>query len=424
VSKLTRRKFIAVSGLGTAGAITALGSRFAFAAPGSPETGDTIVAIFLRGGADGLSIAAPYDYPSYRQIRPNIALPPPGDNLGALPLDAASSPDAVFLTGIDGVLGLNPGLQPIYETLWAQGKLAVLPATGLPASESATRSHFEAETFVGRGSASPAVGGGWLGRMLNVMNPQSVIGGVNMANNINLLQGAQSASAVNDLRSFGINGFRDRERATTALAALNSGSDSISLEGQQVLATVERLQELNGANNSQGYPNSGIGQNLAQVSTLLKAELGLQAAAIDIGGWDTHGGQGNGDDSNGQFYQKMEELGTALRVFADDTNQLEEVTVIVLTEFGRTINENGNGGTDHGRAATYLAMGAGIQGGVFGDDYPDTITDGPRGDLEVLTDYRKPMAEIVMKRAGLASVEAVFPTYEGEGELGLAVPSA
>jgi uncharacterized protein (DUF1501 family) len=157
------------------------------------------------------------------------------------------------------------------------------------------------------------------------------------------------------------------------------------------------------------------------VSTLLKAQLGLQAAAIDVGGWDTHGDQGNAGDTNGRFYQLMDELGSALRAFADDTNQLEEVTVVVLTEFGRTINENGNRGTDHGRAATYLAMGAGIQGGVFGDDYPDAIQDGPEGDLAVLTDYRKPMAEIVMKRAGVAAVDTVFPTYAGTGELGLAL---
>ena len=423
MSSLTRRKFLALSGVGAAGAVTAFGTRFAFAAPGSPETGDTIVAIFLRGGADGLSIAAPYDYPSYRQLRPNIALPPPGANLGALPLNSASSPTAAFPTGIEGVLGLNPGLQPIYDTLWTAGKLAVLPATGMPASESSTRSHFEAETFVGRGSASSSVGGGWLGRMLNVMNPAGVIAGVNTSQRQNLLQGGRNTAAVPDLGQFGITGFRDRDRATTALTMLNSGADSVSTEGQQVLTTVERIQQLDQNANNEGFPNSGIGRDLAQVSTLLKAELGLQAAAIDVGGWDTHGGQGNAGDTNGRFYQLMDELGSALRAFADDTNQLEEVTVVVVTEFGRTINENGNRGTDHGRAATYLAMGAGIQGGVFGDDYPDAIQDGPEGDLAVLTDFRKPMSEIVLKRAGVNSVDTVFPTYEGTGELGLAMPS-
>jgi uncharacterized protein (DUF1501 family) len=207
-----------------------------------------------------------------------------------------------------------------------------------------------------------------------------------------------------------------------ALQILNAGEDSVSAEGRNALDTIAQIQSLSeGGQLREGFPDTGLGRRLSELSTLLQAGLGIQAAAIDLGGWDTHENQGGAGDANGRFWNLSEELAQGLRAFADDTNGLDEVAVVVLTEFGRTINENGNRGTDHGRGTTYLAMGAGIQGGVFGDDFPDAIQDDPdNGDLTVVTDYRKAVSEIVLKRAGVTDLATVFPTYTPNGELGLA----
>jgi len=167
-----------------------------------------------------------------------------------------------------------------------------------------------------------------------------------------------------------------------------------------------------------GYPKGPLAKTFSELSSMLKAGLGIQAAVVDYGGWDMHSNLGT--VGAGRFHDRATELAGALRAFADDTNGLEEITVLVMTEFGRTINENGSRGTDHGRGTTYLVMGAGIKGGVFGDDYPDEIADEPTyGDLAVLTDYRKLVAEIVTRRAGVSDLGVVFPTYRGSGSLGL-----
>ncbi|MEM8924684.1 MAG: DUF1501 domain-containing protein [Actinomycetota bacterium] len=419
MSTITRRNFIAASGLAAGGIVTLAGARFAFAAPGSPNTGDAIVILMLRGGADGLSLAPPYDYPSYQQLRPTTRILPPGNNGGALPLTGASSGNtAVFPTGIEGVLGLHPALQPIHDTLWKAGRLAVMPSMGIPQSESSTRSHFSAQKYLEKGSASNQVGGGWLGRMLNVANPPGLVRGYNKGQRSLALNGGRGVVSARNLDGFTLGEFENAGRARAALETLSSGADSVSAEGRIALDVVSTFEPLDTGLRS-GYPNNGLGRSFSEVATVLKANVGCHAAIIDSGGWDMHNGLGATGDTDGNFWRRTREVGQALRAFADDTNQLEEITVLVVTEFGRTINENGNQGTDHGRASTFLAMGAGIQGGVFGDDFQDTIEDGPRGDMEVLTDYRKMLSEVVRKRGGVTNLDVVFPTYTQAGELGV-----
>ncbi len=407
---------MAASGIGVAGAVTGLGTRLAFAAPGSPDTGDTLVVVNLRGGADGLSIAPPYGYQSYRQLRPTIAVDPPGGANGALPLTAGSSNgNAVFPSGMDGVVGLHPAFKPLYDALWSEGKLAVVPACGQ--TESRTRSHFEATTNLEAGSANGVVGGGWLGRMLNVQNTGGAIPGVTISTRSDMLRGGAGAIEVPNLGSFGLNWFRREEEATAALQTMYSGADSVSAEGRNVLAVMDRIAAID-SERRPGYPDTGLGGRLSELASMLKADLGVHAAAVETGGWDHH--NNHGPVGNGRFHDNATELADALAAFANDTNGLEEITVVVTTEFGRTINENGSRGTDHGRAATFLAMGGGVQGGVFGDDYPDEIKDDPDyGDLTVMTDFRKPISELIMNRAGVDNMGVVFPTYEGQGTLGL-----
>jgi len=342
---LSRRTFLAGAGLGLAGAatlaVTNLGTRLALAAPGSPQTGDTLVVVFLRGGADGLSISPPYGYPSYRKLRPTIAIAPPGEPNGALPLDG-SNPNAVFPTGLAGVVGLHPAFKPIHDTLWRDGKLAVLPATGLPPSESASRSHFSATRYVQAGSASAAVGGGWLARMINTMGasaPGGVIPAVDTSARSDLLRGGRGAAVIPNLASFGVNGFPDRDRTTAALRALHAASDSIAGQGRTALDTAARVGSIS-TELRPGYPTGALAKTFSELSSMLEAGLGIQAAVIDYGGWDQHSNLGT--VGAGRFHDRATELAAALRAFSDDTNGLEEITVLVMTEFGRTINENGS----------------------------------------------------------------------------------
>lgn len=419
MTTISRRSFMATSGVGLAVAVTGLGTQLAYAqSSANGSSGDTLVVVFLRGGADGLSMAPPYGYSSYRQLRPNIAVPPPGQNGGALPLNSSNG-NAAFPTGIDGVVGLHPALKPIHDTLWAQGKLAVIPAVGMPASESSTRSHFSAQDYIEAGSASPSVGGSWLSRLVNSKALTGPVPALSMGRRSDLIKGAVGAVTVPRLAGFGIGGFSRTDMAKAALQTLYRGDDSVAVEGKEFLDIVDRFNTIS-EETRPGYPNHKLGRSFSELSALLKAGLGVQVAAIDMGGWDHHSNLGRSTDPGGRFNARAGELAGALRAFGDDTNGLDGITVMVITEFGRTINENGNLGTDHGRAATYLAMGAGIRGGVYGDDFPDEIKDDPNhGDLSVLTDFRKPLGEIAQRRAGISNMNLLFPTYQGGVSMGL-----
>ncbi len=413
----SRRKMLA--GVGAMGAATVAGPRLAFATPSNPGAGDAVVVVFLRGACDGLSLTPPFGYQSYRDLRPTIAIPPPGEFGGALPLDSTNA-NAAFPTGIDGVVGLHPAMAPLYETMWASGNLAIIPAAGLPASESSTRSHFRAEQYWERGSASASVRTGWLNRMLAAQGGGGAMPGVGKASQaIDLLGGPAKTISVPNLGNFGIGGFRNGTRGRQALNAIHANSSGgITGAGLEVLSVVDSLDALNAdAGNGFYTSNRGLNRDFQDVAIMLRSGLGLRAAAIDFGGWDHHNELGAPGDTDGRFWRRTAELSDALRGFTDDLasdGSINEVSIIVITEFGRTINENGSNGTDHGRGATIMAMGGGIQGGVFGNDYPDVIEDDPdRGDLSVLTDFRQPVSEILGGRAGVGNV---FPTFTPPAE--------
>lgn len=406
----SRRGFL--GGAAALGGAAVASPRLAFATPASPGAGDAVVVIFLRGGADGLSMTPPYGYQSYRDLRPNIAIPPPGEANGALPLTSANT-NAAFPTGIDGVVGLHPAMAPIYDTMWNQGQLAIIPATGLPASESRTRSHFEAERYWERGTANNGVRSGWLNRVVSAQGVATPLPLVNKAYQTqDIADGPAKTLTVPDLRNFDIDGFRSRSRARSVLASMYTNPNgAVTSTGADLLSVVDALESING-DAPASYPNGRLARDLAQVAIMLRSGLGLHAAAVEFGGWDHHDDLGAPGDPEGRFVRKAGELAAALRAFTDDLaadGAINETTILVVTEFGRTINENGSGGTDHGRATSIMAMGGGIQGGVFGNDYPDVIEDDPtEGDLTVLTDFRQPINEILSSRVGIGNV---FPTF-------------
>lgn len=418
MTKLRRRTFLAGAGLGAASIVTAVGTRFAVATPNNPVRGDVLLTIFLRGGADGLTMCAPYGYSSYRRLRPRIAVPPPGGENGALSLDK-SNPNVQFPSGMEGMFGMHPGFKAMYDEIWARGNLAIVPATGMPLSESPSRSHFSQQYYCARGSGSAQVRGGFMGRMINIGGPGGDVSGIMTSAN-DLLEGGTRTVGIPELSRFGVSGFRDDGSAKEALRKINRGTDSVSQSAAYALDIIDDVEKLD-ADLRPGYPNSQFGRALSQAATMINSNLGVYAISMSTSGWDHHSDHGTVNDTGSRFWRNAQELSEGLAAFSQDTNQLNEISVAVVTEFGRTINENGALGTDHGWGATNFFMGGGINGGVYGDDYPDVIQDAPRnGDLEVLTDYRKPLSEVIRKRVGVSGVNTVFPTYTGTGDLGLA----
>ncbi len=407
---LSRRSFLTRSAAvaATAGAATIGGTQLAFASPDDPSTGDAVVLIFLRGGADGLSMLPPYGYSSYRQIRPGIAVGAPGSGGGALALNSSSSGNARFSSGLDGVVGLHPAMKPIHDTLWKEGTLALIPGVGM--SDSRTRSHFTSQGYWERGSASTQVRTGFLDRLLTLQGVNGGLGGVSKSGGLDAsLIGPSQSVSLDRLTDFRLREFGDDDAASAAIRALNQGGGLVERTAGGVFAMIDRFEPLRqAANNRDSYPNSELGRDLRDVAVLLGSGVGLRAVAISNGGWDHH------SNLKDRFQRSADGLGTALRAFTDDlkaSGAYAETTIVVLSEFGRTIRQNGSGGADHGRAGMMMLMGGNIQGGVFGYDYYDEIADGPSGrDLEVLTDWRDPVSEAITTRVGV-DASRVFPTH-------------
>ncbi len=412
----SRRRFLA--GAGTAAATTVVlntaTTRMAFATPQDPSRGDALVVVYLRFGADGLSHTPPIGaaFDSYRALRPTIHITPDQ----ALPLDD-SNRNARFPQGMSGVLGLHPSLRGLYDTVWASGNMAVLPATGMPDSESRTRSHFTAQYNMEIGTASADVRTGWLTRITNGQPASGVVPGVAaMSGRPTLYRGSLSAVSVPNLSNFGVDGFPNRGDALEALTLMHQGSGQINQVGRTTLAAASALATADSDGGS-GYPDTGFGNDLRDVDNVLRSNVGLTTATVSIGGWDNHSNQGT---IGGQFDEQTIELNDGLTAFVNDLGPaLNETTIMVISEFGRTIGENSSAGTDHGRGGTAFIIGGGIQGGVYGYDYPDVIEDSSanRRALPVLTDYRKAFDEVAQARIG---VTGSFPTLGNDlPDLGL-----
>lgn len=397
---MSRRQMLVATAIGAA---AWAGSRSALAQiaidPKRRER-DVLVVVFLRGGADGLNIVVPYGEDAYYRARPSLAIPRPGRG-GVLDLD--------------GFFGFNPALEPLLP-FYREGRLALLHAVG---SADQTRSHFEAMSAMERGLAGDerGVASGWLARYLLATESaqdsplRAVALGTIMPDS---LRGSPRTVAIESLDDFRLvvpEGLASQHEAMSDLAELYAtAKDDMAHAGRETLSVLRRLGLL-GAQppKNDEYPSSDLGQGLRQVATLIRADLGLEVATLDRGGWDSHVAQGS---TAGWLTSLLDDVGRSLAAFASDLgSEMNRVTVVVMTEFGRRLRENTGLGTDHGRASCMMILGGGVDGGTVIADWPGLESDRlePPGDLRVTTDYRQVLADALRRRMGLEDAVGVFP---------------
>lgn len=397
---LTRRELIRTAGvLGVFG----LAPGFLTRAHAQTKAGKVLVTLFLRGGVDGLSMVPPHGDVAYAGARPNLAIAAPGEKDGALPLD--------------GTFGLHPslsGLAPLYESK----QLAVIHAVG---QHKPSRSHFDAQDFFEAGVPGERRPDGWLGRTLHAMPKGGAFRAVAIQNGMpRALLGADDALALPSLSEFRVRGGSDAKATFEALYAgavdeALKGAASDAFEGMELLA--EKGLGKSPPRNGAKYPSSALGKRLADVARLIHGDVGLQVAVSEAGGFDTHLGQGN---ARGSLAQKLKDLGDSLSAFVLDLGERSrDVCVVVCTEFGRTVKENGTRGTDHGTASAMMVLGGGVRGGKVYADWPGLapaqLFEGR--DLKTTTDARAVLSEVLSAHLGVSPRDA-FPDFQGKS-LGL-----
>lgn len=381
----------------------------------SPKSRDAhrLVVVFLRGGADGMNIVAPVGADAYHRARPTLALAAANDL-------KASERDRVL--DLDGFFGLNPAMKSLLP-LYRDGHLGVVHAAG---SGDQTRSHFEAMATMERGNSTirGVSASGWLARHLGSMptDGTSPLRAVAFSSVMpDSLRGATSVMALESLAEFQLKlaGVADgrKDALLDELHALYSSpeGDTIRQAGRETLDLLGTLNRLDPAayqpDSGAKYPDSELGKGLRQVAFLAKADVGLEVAFLDRGGWDTHVAQGS---STGYMALGLTDLADSVSAFTRDLGaEMKRTTLVVMSEFGRRLQENGGLGTDHGRGGVMFVAGQGVNGGKVHGSWPgleekdlDEV-----GDLRVTTDYRDVLSEVLSKRVGNRDTASVFPGH-------------
>jgi uncharacterized protein (DUF1501 family) len=383
--------------------------RLAFTPKNSASRGDTLVVIFLRGAADVLNLVVPHGEEAYYALRPTLGIPRPDDPKSKLrTLD------------LDGFFGFHPALENLLDA-WQEKQLAIIHACGAPDE---SRSHFKAMELMERGvddAKGPATG--WIGRHLATLDtgnasPLRAVGVGEMPQRS--LSGTVPVSALRSIADFHLNGDeRAVAQMRSALDTLYSGDDPFSVLGQETLGILDILQKLDPTSSrplsTLQYPLSDFGLALQQVAMLIKADVGLEVAAVDLGGWDTHFAQGS---TEGLMANLIRDLGDGLAAFhADLRDHMNRLTVVTMSEFGRRAAENGSLGTDHGHGSLMMLLGGNVHGGQVHGTWPGLGSAqlvGP-GDLAVTTDYRDVLSEILVKRLNNSALADIFPNYQARG---------
>jgi uncharacterized protein (DUF1501 family) len=369
-----------------------------------------LVAIFQRGAVDGLNMVIPFGEPRYYALRPSIAIPKP-DGTPASALD------------LDGFFGLHPALAPL-KPMFDARHLAIVDAVGSP---DPTRSHFDAQDYMESGT--PGFHGatdGWLNRALpKEPGAPSPLRAVSLGDTLaRSLRGHNDAVAVRSLNDFQVHDARGA--ATFESMYENSLDTMMHGTGKETFSAVKIMQSIQKQTyvpaNGASYGAGGFGKSLQQIAQLIKANVGVEVAFADIGGWDTHVNETGAQPTNGQLANNLAQFGQALAAFYQDLgDRMEDVTLVTMSEFGRTVKENGDRGTDHGHANVMFVLGGDVRGGKVYGDWPglqeEQLYDGR--DLALTTDFRDVLSELVARHLGNSNLRSVFPGYENPKFRGL-----
>ena len=439
--QLDRREFL--KGVGAATIIGTTGKSFAAFDANTSATSDTLVIVFLRGAMDALSLVSPGqnhpDRAAYEANRVSTRIPYSGTGAG-LPLGSTGWQLHPRATGLN--------------TLYAQNHLGVVVGAGQMQPQPVVRSHFEAQANLESGVGGGSSGIGWLTRHLqsaslpvNVPVPAVSMGSITASS----LLGSTEAITMNSGSSYRLDqgNWSWNSNDTDTVAGLNgviqvlpslwqSSALPIASAGLDTLDSLALFRSINfstwTASNTVGYKpaggavyGSGYAAQLQNIAQLIKRNVGLRIATVDVGGWDTHNGQGNPTNSYDYFGIQVQGLSDALNAFYTDLasdaagNYMNNVTVITVSEFGRRVLENESGGTDHGYGTIMLALGAAVNGGHVYGNFPglgDTqLFEG--ADVDVTTDYRRVLSEALIRRLGNPNIYYAFPGYSGYSPLGI-----
>jgi uncharacterized protein (DUF1501 family) len=401
-NSVTRRGFLRGGALALVGTsvIPAFLTRSVYAEVARAAAGKKkLVVVFQRGACDGLNVVVPYKEPNYYAMRPTIGI---------------AQKD---LMDLDGFFGLHPAMASV-KPLFDQGHLAMVQAAGSP---DPSRSHFDAQDYMESGTPGvKSTVDGWLNRALQVEPERvkpSVFRAVALGPEVpRTLAGRVPAIAVANLADFSVAGKGAvAEGESSAFQAMYDESSDALLHGTGA-DTFEAVKMLKATNPAAyvpaagvEYPKSAFGNSLKQVAQLLKANLGVEAAFSDVGGWDTHQNQGG---SEGQLAGRLRDFSDTIAAFWKDMgDEAENVTLVTMSEFGRTARQNGTGGTDHGHANVMFVLGGQVKGGKVYGKWPglanEQLNEGR--DLVVTTDFRNVLGEAAYKTLGVRKLDAVFP---------------
>ena len=365
----------------------------------------TLIAIFQRGAVDGLNMVVPHGERNYYDLRASIAIPKPQSGN----VDAAVE--------LDGFFGLHPAMNS-FKPLWDSKRLAIVHAAGSPDN---TRSHFDAQDYME--SATPGVKStrdGWLNRYLQSKSDQekSPFRAVSMTQTTpRVLQGSAATISMSNMADFDIRAGRSSASVQAGFEAMygQTTNDALGGMGRETFEAVNFLKKANPAQykpeNGAQYPRTPFGNSLLQIAQLIKAGVGLEIAFTDIGGWDTHVNEGN---SRGQLSNLLQQFTAGIAaLYTDLGNRMDDVIVLTMSEFGRTVKENGNRGTDHGHANAMFVLGNTVHGGKVYGQWPglksDQLYEGR--DLALTTDFRDVFGEIAARHLSSSNLQSIFPGY-------------
>lgn len=371
-----------------------------------------LVCIFQRGAMDGLMAVTPFGDTYLQKARPTLFL------------SAAQSANQPLLD-LDGRFGLHPSLRS-FEPFFKEKRLAIVHGVGSP---NTTRSHFDAQDYMESGTPfKKGTSSGWLNRAVGLLGHEAAtpFQAVSLTTSLpRSLYGDHAAVAINNLQDFAIQ-MRGNPIAASAAAKSfeelydKTASDLLHKTGTESFEAMKILKSADVKNYTPAagavYPASPLGASLKQIAQLIKMNVGLELAFAECGGWDTHYNQGK---ETGTFARNVADLSNAITAFWTDIDAYQDdVDVMTMTEFGRTVAQNGSAGTDHGRASCMFVLGNDVRGGMVHGSVPELAIENleDRRDLPVTTDFRAVFQEVATAHLNIVDKKrTLFPEWNGKG---------